>query len=281
MVEITAAAVRALRDRTDLPMMECKKALVEANGNEDAAVEILKKSGMKAIDKRKDNATSEGRIFISVADDLSVAGMVELQCESAPVAKSDDFRILGEQCAKQLQKGPGASTPEELLAQSAPDRPGTTLADLHLEVVNKIREKIVVARVLKATGPVNGYVHHDGKTAVLFQAEGKVGPTTSEILRDVAMHVTSMKPKAVVPSDLDPQIVATERARLSEEAKASGKPANIIDKIVDGRMKVFYAEQGVLVEQPFVKDDTKTVSKALADAGLKASRFTRWILGQG
>jgi elongation factor Ts len=278
MVEITAAAVRALRDRTDLPMMDCKQALVEANGDEEQALQILKNKGKKAIDKRKDNVTSEGRFFTYVADNAGAAGMVEMLCESAPVAKSDDFAFLGDQLAKQLVLGPGAKTAEELLTQPAPDRAGATLADLHEDTTNKIREKIVINRVVRVPGPVGAYVHHDGKTGVLFQASGT--PKSTEVLRDVAMHIAALKPKATLPSELDPQAVAAERARLSEEAKASGKPANIIDKIVDGRMKTYYNEQGVLVEQPFAKDDTKTVGKVLSEVGLTAVGFTRWLLGQ-
>lgn len=278
MVEITAAAVRALRDRTDLPMMDCKKALVEAAGDEEKAVQILKNQGKKAIDKRKDNATSEGRFFTKLADDGSVGVMVEVMCESAPVAKSDDFRAFGEQLTRQLLTGPGASTAAELLSQPVPDQPGKTLQELHEEVTNKIREKIVVNRVIKVAGPVGAYVHHDGKTGVLFQAEGKNG--TAEVLRDVAMHVAALRSRVTFPHQLESSLVDAERGRLAEEAKASGKPASIIDKIVDGRLKTFYVEQGVLEEQAFVKDEAKTVSKALSEAGLKAVGFTRWILGQ-
>jgi elongation factor Ts len=278
MVEITAAAVRALRDRTDLPMMDCKQALVEAQGDEEQALQILKNKGKKAIDKRKDNVTSEGRFCVYVTDDASAAGMVEMMCESAPVAKSDDFRFLGEQAAKQLVVGPGAATAEELLAQPAPDRPGMTLAELHEETTNKIREKIVFNRVARVAGPVGVYVHHDGKTGVLFQASGT--PKNTEVLRDVAMHIAALKPRFTLPTEVDPQALAAERARLTAEAQASGKPASIIDKMVDGRMKTFYTEQGVLVEQPFAKDETKSVGKVLSEAGLTAVGFTRWLLGQ-
>jgi len=276
MAEITAAAVRELRERTDLPMMDCKKALTEANGDQDLAVEILKRAGLKAIDKRKDNATSEGRIRVAVSDDTSAAAMIELQCESAPVGKSEDFLNLGDQLAKQLLVGPGANTPQELLAQNSPDT-GKPLADMLTDVVNKIREKIVLSRVLKVSGPAGAYAHHDGKTGVIIQAKGKAG--AAELLRDVAMHIAAMRPKVTLPAELDQAEVETERNRLKEEALASKKPANIVDKIVDGRIKVYYAEKGVLVEQPFAKDDTKTVGKALADAGLEAVSFTRWVLG--
>lgn len=276
MAEITAQAVKELRDKTNLPMMEVKKALMEANGDEKAAIEILKRNFAKIQIKRAENATSEGLIRIAVKDDGSEAAMVELQCESAPVAKADDFVFLAEQCAKQLLNGPGAATPEALLSQPAPDKPGQTLQTIYEDVVNKIREKIVLARVLRVTGPVGGYVHHDGKTGVLIQAQGaKAAP----VLKDVAMHIAALKPIATHPEELNADDVKKERDRLSAEAAATGKPANIIEKMVDGRMKTFYAENGVLTFQLFAKDDSKTVSQALAESGLKAEKFTRWILG--
>lgn len=276
MAEITAQAVKELRDKTNLPMMEVKKALVEANGDEKAAIEILKRNFAKIQIKRAENATSEGVIRIAVKDDGSQAAMIELQCESAPVAKADDFVFLAEQCAKQLLNGPGASTPEELLKQPCPDKAGSTLQDVYEDVVNKIREKIVLARVLRVNGPVGGYVHHDGKTGVLVQGTGaKAAP----VLKDVAMHVAALKPVVTHPDELNPEDVKKEKDRLTQEAAATGKPANIIEKMVEGRMKTYYAENGVLTYQLFAKDDSKTVSQALAESGLKADKFTRWILG--
>jgi elongation factor Ts len=276
MAEITAQAVKELRDKTNLPMMEVKKALMEANGDEKQAIEILKRNFAKIQIKRAENATSEGLLRIAVKDDGSQAAMIELQCESAPVAKADDFVFLAEQCAKQLLNGPGAATPEELLKQPVPDKPGQTLQELYEDVVNKIREKIVLARVLKVNGPVGGYVHHDGKTGVLFQA---AGAKSAPVLKDVAMHIAALKPIATHPEELSPEDVKKERDKLTQEAAASGKPANIVEKIVEGRMKTFYAENGVLTYQLFAKDDSKTVSQALAESGLKAEKFTRWILG--
>jgi elongation factor Ts len=275
MAEISAATVKALRDLTDLPMMDCKRALTEAAGDQDKAIALLKEWGKKVSIKRAENATSEGLIRVLVADDGSAGAMIELQCESAPVAKADDFILLADQCVKQLLNGPGASTPDELLAQAAPDVPGKTLAQLLEDVQNKIREKMLLARILKVAGPVGGYAHHDGKTGVLAAGEGKF----DSVLRDVAMHVAALRPLVTQPEELAADIVAAERDRLTQEATASGKPANIVEKIVDGRMKTFFAEQGVLVHQLFAKDDSKTVSQALAEKGLKATGFTRWILG--
>ncbi|OYW13324.1 MAG: translation elongation factor Ts [Planctomycetales bacterium 12-60-4] len=277
MADISAKAVKELRDKTNLPMMEVKKALMEANGDEEQAIEILRRNVGKVMLKRAENATSEGVIRVLTTDDGKVGAMVEVQCESAPVAKADDFTFLADQCVKQLLTGPGAATVEELLAQTAPDRAGATLQSILDDVVNKIREKIVVARAVRVEGPVGGYVHHDGKTGVLVVATGENG--AAPVIRDVAMHVAALRPAVTHPEELDAAAVKTERDRLSTEAAASGKPANIVEKIVDGRMKTYYGEQGVLTFQMFAKDDSKTVSQALAETGLKAKSFIRWVLG--
>jgi len=242
MAVITAEAVRTLRERTDLPMMECKKALVEANGDQEKAVQILKErvKGLKL--KVADRTTSEGRIpTLTAADGLS-AVMVEVQCESAPVAKGEDFLFLCDQLTKQLLNGPGANTPEELLAQKCPDKPGLTLLELHEEILNKIRENIVVARIIRVNGPVAGYTHHDGKLGVLMQASGQ--NATAPVLRDVAMHIAALNPSVCLPDQLDPAIVAAEKERQSADARKSGKPENIIEKIVEGKMRTFYNDQG-------------------------------------
>jgi elongation factor Ts len=278
MAEITAEAVRALRERTDLPMMDCKKALVEAGGDQEKAVKILKErvKGLKL--KVADRTTSEGRIpTLTAADGLS-AVMVEVQCESAPVAKGEDFLFLCDQLTKQLLNGPGAATPDELLDQKAPDRPGMTLRELHEEILNKIRENIIVARVIKAKGPVAGYTHHDGKLGVLMQAAGP--NATAPVLRDVAMHIAALNPLVCLPEQVDSALAAAEKSKQTEEARKSKKPENIIEKIVEGKMRMFYNDQGVLVAQPFAKDDSKTVAQALAASGLTATAFIRWRLGQ-
>lgn len=278
MAEISAADVKALRELTNLPLMDCKQALAEANGNQEQAIQILRSKFKKVMLKRADNATTEGKIWIETKPDGSEAAMIELQCESAPVANAESFVALARQCARQLLNGPGADTPEALLAQPAPETPGKTLNDVYEDVVNSIREKIVLARVIRVKGPVGGYVHHDGKQGVLFQATGANG--TAPVLRDVAMHIAALKPICTFPEQLPAELVNAERERLRAEAKKTGKPDNIIEKIVEGQLNTFYNEQGVLVAQPFAKDDSKKVSQALAEAGLKAVGFTRWVLGR-
>lgn len=277
MADITAAAINALRQRTSLPLMKVKQALIEAEGNEEKAIEILRSQVGKLMISRADNATEEGRIFVLAKPDNSEIAAVEVQCESAPVAKADAFVALGEALVTQLLNGPGAATAEELLSQTTAD--GKSLKLMFEDVVNQIREKFVVVRVARVKGPVGAYVHHDGKTACLFQAEG--ADLNAQVLRDVAMHVTAMKPTFPNTDSVDPARVAEARAKLAEEAKASGKPANIIEKIVDGKMGVFYRDEcGVLTEQPFAKDDTKTVRQVLAEAGLKSKSFLVWTLGR-
>lgn len=278
MAEITAAAVKALRDKTDLPMMECKKALTEAGGDEAKAIRILKEMFKKVQEKRADNVTAEGRIFIASKPDGSEAAMVEIQCESSPVATGEVMQKFGQAMADHLLNGPGAADGAALLAQKAAGA-SQSFQEQYEEIVNKIREKIVINRVARVKGPVGGYVHHDFKTGVLFVASGT--PKNAEIVRDVAMHIAALRPVATKPEELDQTLVEAEREKLKAEARASKKPENILDKIVDGRMKLFFAEQGVLIMQPFAKDDSKTVGQALSEAGLEAVTFHRWKVGAG
>lgn len=270
MAEITAAAVKALRERTNLPMMECKKALVEAGGDEEKAVAILREQFEKVMDKRSANQTAEGRIFTKVAADGSEVAAVVVLCESAPVAGSEALAALGNAAVQQLLEGPGADSGEALLEQANPN--GGSLRELYEETVNKIREKILLGKVARMKGPVGVYVHHDGKTGCLFQAEGEAKDPA--VLRDIAMHIAAMRPTVATVDAVDPAAVKAERDRLTAEAKASGKPDNIIEKIVDGRMSVYFRDEaGVLTEQAFAKDDSKTVSQILAENGLKAKGF--------
>lgn len=279
MAEISAADVRGLRDRTGLPMMDCKKALAAAEGDMEKAVAWLKERNKGKLEERAGNITAEGRMFVAAAPDNSAAALVEIQCESAPVATSESLRELGDALAKE-ELASGVKTPEELLSRPAPGGKGT-LRDMYDEIAGKIREKIVVARVTKVAGPVVSYVHHDGKTAALFQAEPTKagGKADLDLMRDVAMHVVAMRSKVATADQLDASAVSAEKERLMAEARATGKPENVLEKIVEGRMKNFYADQGVLTQQLFVKDDTKTVSQALAEKGLQTKGFVLWSLG--
>ena len=277
MAEITAAAVKALREITDLPMMACKKALQAADGDQEKAIEILREEAGKIQLKRSANDTTEGRITILSSDDGAQTVMLEMVCESAPVASGEDLVDFSNACATQLLANLQVNTVEDLLALPSGKSAGKTLNDDFMDMLNKIREKIVVSKIARSEGPTGGYVHHDGKTGVLFQASGETAD--AELLRGVAMHIAALKPAVVNEAGLDSAVVQEERDRLVAEAKSTGKPDNIIDKIVDGRMKTFFTEKGVLVYQPYAVDDSKTVSQALAEKGLEAVNFSRWSIG--
>ena len=276
MAQITAAAVKSLRERTGLPMMDCKKALSETGGDEEAAVESLRKKGIKTQETKMGlRDTSSGRMGIYTDFDGGVATMVELQCESAPVARHEEFIALANDLAKQLATGPGAETPDELLDQPSPSIEGSTLRQQKDDLYNRIREVFNLSRILRIDGSCGGYAHHSGVTkGVLLQVEGG----NCESAKDICMHIAAMNPGAVRKEDLDPGLVEKEREILSEAARKEGKPEQIIEKMIDGRMRQFYAQQ-VLEEQPFVKDDKQTVGNYSKAANMKLLDFVHWELG--
>ncbi|MEX0612937.1 MAG: translation elongation factor Ts [Pirellulales bacterium] len=275
MADITAASVMKLRDETGLPMMECKKALQEAGGDFELAKKKLRETGKKFMGTRQDRSTEEGRIAIYSSLKPGVGAMIELQVESAPVAKNEAVVQLANDLAGQLATGPGAKTPDELWKQPAPSRKGVTLGDWKDELENKMREVFRLARIIRVDMPCGGYVHHDAKTGVLLVVEGG----NEELARQIAMQVVAMRPKGTLIADLDQEMVTKERAFLTEQARKEGKPENIIEKMIEGRMRNFYAEH-VLSEQPFVKDDKQTVGKVAAAGGMKLVKFIRWQLGE-
>jgi len=275
MAEITAAAVMSLRQATGLPMMECKKALQETGGDQDAAVSWLRKQGIKTAETRVGRETNSGRIGQYIDQAKKVGTMIELQCESAPVSGHEEFIQLVNDLAKQLATGSGAKTPDELLAQKSPSKPSMTLAEQKDDLFNRIREVFNLARIVRIDGVCGGYVHHNGSSGVLLEVEGG----TPEVAKDIAMHITAMRPKVMAKEELDPAAVEKERDILSEAARKEGKPESIIGKMIEGRMKNFYAEC-VLSEQPFVKDEKKTVGQMAKEAGMKLKRFVLWELGK-
>ncbi|NLE38697.1 MAG: translation elongation factor Ts [Pirellulaceae bacterium] len=275
MAEITAGAVKALREKTGLPMMDCKKALQEAGGDLDKAVEILRKAGKQTMEKRAGRATSCGRIAIYTDLAKGVGTIIDLRCESAPVASNEQFVQLADDLAKQLATGPGAATPDELLDQPSPSNPSEKLRQQFDDLNNRIREVFKLERIARIDGPCGGYAHHNGASAVILHIEGG----TPDLAKDICMHVAAMRPKSLRIEDLDPAVVAKEREILSEASRKEGKPENIIEKMVDGRMRNFYAEN-CLAEQPFVKDDKQTVGKVAEAAGMKMIQFVHWELGK-
>jgi elongation factor Ts len=273
MAEITAAAVRTLRERTGLPMMDCKKALQDAGGDADKAVELLRKAGAKTMEKRAGRVTTSGRIAVSLTADGQAGAMIDLRCESAPVANNEHFVQLANDLAAQLATGPGAAAPEVLLTQPSPSKAAPTLKQQFDDLNNRIREVFKLERIVRIDGQCGGYAHHNGAAGVLLQFEGG----NAELAKDICMHVAAMRPAVVYKEELDPAVVAKEREILSAAARTEGKPEKIIEKMVEGRLRNFYAEC-CLAEQPFVKDDKKTVGEVAKEAGMKLVRFVRWEL---
>lgn len=271
MAEISAADVKSLRERTGLPMMDCKKALQEAGGDIDKAVELLRKAGAKMMEKRAGRATTSGRIAIHLAP--NAGAMIDLRCESAPVAANDQFIQLAADLAQQLATGPGAASPEKLLGQPSPSKAAPTLQQQFDELNNRIREVFKLEQVVRIDGLCGGYAHHNGAAGVLLQYEGG----NAELAKDICMHVAAMRPAVLYKEELDPAVVAKEREILSEAARQEGKPEAIIEKMVEGRLRNYYAEC-CLAEQPFVKDDKKSVGQVAKEAGMKLVRFVRWEL---
>jgi len=276
MADISAAAVKSLRDKTGLPMMKCKEALQVAGGDEQAAIEWLRKDNIKVQESRIGRETSFGRMGLFTDWDKGVGSLVELLCESAPVAANAEFVSLAGDMARQLALGKGAATGDELLDQPSPSASGQTLRQQMMDLANRIREVFKVGRIARIDGKCAGYVHHAGKTVgVLIEVTGG----KPEVAKDICMHIAAMRPQVLSKEDLNAAEVEKEREILSEAARNEGKPENIIGKMVEGRLRNFFAER-VLLEQPFVKDDKKTVGKVAEENGMKIIRYIHWELGK-
>ncbi len=277
MAEITAAAVKTLREMTGLPMMECKKALTEAGGDPEKAVELLRKAGQKTAEKQAGRKTSSGRIAVYTDMAAGVGAIVELKCESAPVANNEEFIALANDMVRQLATGPGAATPADLLAQPSPGKSGKALKEQFEELYNRIRENFQFERMARIDAPCGGYAHHNGAVGVVIEVEGG----TPELAKDICMHVAAMRPAVLSIDDLDAAVVAKEREILAEAARQEGKPESIIDKMVEGRLKNYYATY-CLEDQVFVKaeDGKSTVAEVANKGGMKIKRFLHWELAK-
>jgi elongation factor Ts len=272
---ITAGMVKALRDKTGLPMMECKQALQEAGGDQGKAIELLRKKGLGQVGKRAARQTSEGRVACYVDGETHRGGIVELQCETAPVANTDDFIKLAKTIARQAAQV-DAPTPETIVEQPSLEDPARKLQDVITDVVNRLRENVQIARVGSLHGHIGSYEHHNGQVGVLVELSAECPETVNA---DVCMHIAAMRPMYTRREDVDEALVRQEREIAAEQAK--GKPENIIEKIVTGKLNRWYSEI-VLLEQPFVKEDKKSVGQMLMGVGpeLTVSSFLRYEVGR-
>lgn len=281
MADIPAQLVKQLRDRTNAPFGDCKAALVESNGDLEKAIEVLRKKNAAIQAKTSGREAGEGRIGLFISPDGKHGGLIELRCESAPVAKNEHFVSLANDLAAHITaKGVPASA-DELLSQPHHSGSGRTVNERVGEAVGLLRENMKVTRMKRLEGTaVGGYVHHDGSIGVLVVAEGE-GKPDATLLRDIAMHITAKLPVAVTREDIPAELIAKEKeiAKSQAEASSAGKPANIVEKIAENRVNTWLKES-CLEEQTFVKDESKTVGQLLKAAGLKAKAFVRFKVGE-
>ena len=279
MAGISAKDVKALRDQTGAGMMDCKAALKDSEGDIERATDLLRERGLSKAGKRAGRATSEGAVAVSVDGGFGV--MIELGCETDFVAKNDQFQQLVQGIADALRATGDVVDLESALAAKIESE----TVDAHIKAaVGRVGENIQLKRVgsVRVDGIVASYIHGGGKLGVLVGLSSDSPESVADAARDVAMHVAAADPTpmAVDQAGLDPDAVEKERTILRNQALESGKPENIVDNMVKGRLKKFFAEN-CLVEQAFVKDPDKSVGDFLASAGeASVSEFLRFKLGE-
>lgn len=274
MAAITASMVKELREKTDAPMMECKKALTEAAGDLAKAEEILRiKLGNKAS-KAASRVTAEGVVVTHISGDGKLAAMVELNCETDFVAKNDEFLGLGANLAELI----ATRNPADVGELSSLEINGQTVEAIRSALIGKIGENVSVRRFtrIEAEGKVASYIHGGAKIGVLVDVVGG----DEDLGRDLAMHIAASKPKALSAESVPAELIETERRIAAEKAAESGKPAEIVAKMVDGTVQKFLKEV-TLLGQPFVKNDKQTIEALLKANGASVASFVLCIVGEG
>ncbi|WP_121235787.1 translation elongation factor Ts [Hymenobacter sp. BT730] len=277
MAAITAADVNKLRTMTGAGMMDCKKALTEADGDFEAARDILRKQGQKIADKRAENETSEGFVAVSVSEDGTNGKLVALACETESVAKVANFRELVQRILDAAVRT-NATSKEELLATKEED--GLTIQEHITDLMGKIGEKLDLTYATLTAEKVASYIHSDSKKGVLVGLKNVGGADTAAVGRDVAMQIVAMKPVAVDKDGVDSAIAEREIEIGKEQARAEGKPEAMLEKIAQGKLNKFYKEN-TLLNQEFVKDNSMTIAQLLdkTSKGMTVSDFKRVAIG--
>ena len=286
MAAITAAMVKELREMTDAGMMECKKALVEADGDMDKAVDVLRTRGLAAAAKKVGRATNEGTVMAIVSDDATKGAVVELNCETDFVGMNEKFKGYAEKIARAAM----AANVEDVEALKAVDAEGETVEDVLTDAIHTLGENMNLARAaVVEAGGVASYIHAGGKIGVLvtFDVEG-IDPASDEFQhcgRDVAMQVAAASPVSATRESVPAEVVAHEMEIYKAQAAESGKPENIQEKIATGRLEKFYKES-CLTEQAFVKNPDQSVTDYVNEVAkklggtIKVTGFKRFMLGE-
>ncbi len=275
---ITAAQVKELRERTGSGMMECKKALTDADGDLDVAIEALRKAGMAKADKKASRIAAEGLVVIEMSDDNKTAAIVEVNCETDFVAKKDDFQAFASSIAKRVLADNPADI-DALLAMPLNDGDATTIEDARKALIATIGENITVRRFMRieTSGLLAAYAH-GVRIGVLVELDGG----DANLGKDLAMHIAAHDPRPVCVSEdqVPAELIEGERNIFTAQARESGKPDNIIEKMIEGRIRKYLGEI-TLLGQSFVKNPDLTVGQLLEQAGARVSRFERIELGEG
>ena len=273
MAEITASMVKELRERTDAPMMDCKKALSEADGDMDSAEEILRVRFGNKASKAAGRVAAEGTVGVSISADGKTGAMIEVNSETDFCAKNDDFLAYVRELAVVVEK----SNPANIEAVAALPMNGSTAEDVRTQLVGKIGENITPRRFVRlaAQGKLASYVH-GSKIGVIVDVVG--GDDT--LGKDIAMHIAAAKPKSLDASGVDAALIEAERRVAIEKAKEAGKPDAMLEKIADGTVQKFLKEV-TLLSQNFVKDDKVTIEQLLKSKGASVASFTMYTVGEG
>ena len=270
---VTAQMVKALRERTGAGMMECKRALVETDGDMESAVEHLRKSGLAQADKKASRIAAEGQILLAGNNDNTAAVLVEINCETDFVAKDKNFLAFANAVAESAL----ANESNDVAVLMASQSNNESLEVARQRLVAKIGENVQVRRIARMSGNGNiGAYVHGGRIGVLVEIEGG----DSELAHDVAMHIAALNPAYIDSNDVPAKVLDKEQKFLITQVEESGKPADIIEKMVNGRLRKFLAEI-TLLGQPFVKDGDITVAKLLDQKAASVKGFTRLAVGEG
>jgi len=275
---ITAADVNKLRQETGAGMMDCKKALTEADGNFDKAKEILRKQGQKIADKRADNATAEGIVLAHVSEDGKSGKVIALACETEPVSKVVDFQNLA---MTLMSNAVATNATDKATLLATPQADGRSLQDHITDLMGKIGEKVEVTSFeIVSADKVVSYIHSNGKLGVLVGLSNTNGTDVTEVGKDIAMQIAAMKPVALDKDGVDATIVEREIEIGKEQARQEGKPEAMLERIALGKLNKFYKDN-TLLNQEFVKDNSVTIAQLLdkTSKGLTVSAFKRVAIG--
>jgi elongation factor Ts len=285
-IQITPAMVKQLREATGAGVMDVKAALTEANGNKEEATKILRKKGLAAAGKKAGRVTAEGVVQAYVSGNTGV--LVEVNCETDFVGRNENFRNFAADVAKTIAQSKAGSL-DQLLDEKWLGT-GETVQHKVSEMIASIKENITIRRFARYEAPASAaigtYIHGGGKIGVMVEVTGTKSAKLDEVAKDIAMHIAAAEPRFLGRNDVTQKDVDNEKEIARDQAAKSGKPANIIEKMVSGKMEKFYGEV-CLLEQPYIRDDKSTVSQYLQKQGKDAgctyvvTRFTRYKLGEG